>query len=114
MLKIDGKNISIDADSIEYLFGCNGVIAGNGETQKFAFYNTGHLCEVMCGRGGEMLVICYGVNEYERVDVLGWLKKYLTSGMEQSGFSTDASHTISAENYSFFIAGFDELAPESE
>ena len=91
-LPIDGKNLTFDVPSIELLFGCSGVVCNcyDHETMKYAFYNTGHLCQVSYEKGSqwmkvEVLTGC----ESRQEDILGWLKIYLTTGMDASGFGTD-------------------------
>lgn len=93
-LPIDGKNLTFDVPSIEMLFGCSGVVCNcyDHETVKYAFYNTGHLCQVSYEKGGQfMKVECMTGCESRKEDILHWLKTYLINGMEANGFFTDTT-----------------------
>jgi hypothetical protein len=90
---IDGKNIAFDSNTIAEVFGAAGdVIASRSVTlglgmDKYAFYNTGELCEVRIeDNSPAMYVTCYGNRGY---GVLEWLKRYLTNGMRAYGWETD-------------------------
>ena len=103
---IDGKNITFDKHVIAEVFGAAGdVIAsrdiyfGKG-TDKYAFYNTGELCEVRVEDGRQTICVsCYG---NRRKDVLHWLKRYLTNGMKAYGWETD----IVEDKDDYFYAAF--------
>lgn len=91
-LPIDGKNLTFDVPSIELLFGCGGAVSDcyDHETMKYAFYNTGHLCQVSYEKGSqcmkvEVLTGC----DSRKWDILQWLKKYLTNGMAEGNIGVD-------------------------
>lgn len=92
---IDGKNMEIDAPSVEYLFGvADHVVASvatylGNQTYRFAFYNTGELCQVSYGRDSEWLKVECFCPTSRREDILGWLQTYLVNAMDESGFGTD-------------------------
>jgi hypothetical protein len=67
---------------------------------KYAFYNTGELCEVRVEDGRQTICVnCYG---NRRKDVLHWLKTYLTNGMKAYGWVTD----IVEDKDDYFYAAF--------
>ena len=89
---IDGKNITFDKDVIAEVFGAAGDVIASTDTilgkriEKYAFYNTGQLCEVRIEIGRQtMCVNCYG---RRAKDVTGWLMKYLENGMKSYGWET--------------------------
>lgn len=108
-LPIDGKNMELDIPSIELLFGCDGTVADSFDhnTYKYAFYNTGQLCQVSYGRGSEWLKVECFCPTSRREDILGWLKTYLVNGMDESGFGTDIQM-----HDGFFFAHFYEKNQE--
>lgn len=90
---IDGKNITFDTNVIADVLGAAGDVIYSrdiilGKTiDKYAFYNTGQLCEVRVENGRQTICVnCYG---RRAKDVIGWLMKYLTTGMESYGWKTD-------------------------
>lgn len=110
---IDGKNMEIDAPSVEHLFGVADKVVESiatflgSRTYRFAFYNTGELCQVSYERGSEWLKVeCFGGTSRCK-EILGWLKRYLVNGMEGSGFGTDI-----VMNDGHFFAHFYEKNPE--
>lgn len=103
---IDGKNITFDKYVIAEVFGAAGDVIDSRSiflgkiTEKYAFYNTGQLCEVRVEEGRQTIcVYCHGER---RKDVLHWLKQYLTNGMKQFGWETE----IVEDNDDYFYAGF--------
>lgn len=93
-LLFNGRDMAVDAASIEILFGCSGVVCScyDHETEKYAFYNTGHLCQVSYEKGSqymkvEVLTGC----DSRKEDILYWLKQYLTTGMAEGNISVDFS-----------------------
>lgn len=109
---IDGRNIAFDKDAIADVFGAAGdVIASKasylGTTiEKYAFYNTGELCEVLVTNGNP--VICVRVHGHRRKEILNWLKQYLKNGMAAAGWETD----IPVDNDDYFYARFYEEPAE--
>ena len=58
-------------------------------THKFAFYNTGELCEVSFEEGSMWLKVeCHCLNS-RCTDILGWLKTNLVNDMNDCGIVTD-------------------------
>lgn len=102
---IDGDILNFTGEDIKSIFGANGLTASfatyfGTKTFKFAFYNTGELCEVsFVANSPIMCVRCHG-NRKE--DILGWLKKYLENGMESRGWKTD----IREDKDEYFYASF--------
>lgn len=91
-LLFNGRDLCVDVDVIEKLFGCVGVVCTcfDHETVKYAFYNTGHLCQVSYEKGGEyMKVEVLTGCESRKEDILHWLKLYLTSGMFERNICID-------------------------
>ena len=77
---------------VEYLFGCMGTVCDSydHETVKFAFYNTGHLCQVTTSEGSRyMKVEVMDGCESRKEDILGWLKRYLVNGLESMGYEVE-------------------------
>ena len=110
---IDGKNIVFDKYFVAELFGAAEDVVASGSTfnrkriEKYAFYNTGELCEVRVEYGRQTICVnCYG-NRCK--DVLHWLKIYLTNGMKSYGWETD----IVEDKDDYFYAAFYQ-APETE
>ena len=104
---IDGKNLAFDKDSIKHVFGAAGDVIEadatyfNGKMRKFAFFNTGELCEVQIeDRSSVMFVKCHSVARC--IEVLHWLKTYLVSSMKEMGWETK----IQAGTGNFFTAKF--------
>ena len=103
---IDGKNLTFDKYVIAEVFGAAGdviasrsVVLGKG-IDKYAFYNTGELCEVRIEDNSTIMCVnCYG---NRRKDILGWLKKYLISDMLLFGWETD----IVEDKDDYFYAAF--------
>ena len=98
--------MAVDAASIEILFGCSGVVCScyDHETEKYAFYNTGQLCQVSYEKGSrylkvEVLTGC----DSRKEDILRWLKIYLTNGMAESNIGVEF-HDFNG----YFIAMFYE------
>ena len=96
---IDGKTLKFDKDTIKRVFGVAGEVIEStaiyfGKTHyKFAFYNTGELCEVSYVQGGAILrTQCYG---NRAVDVLHWLMVNLAATMGADGWET---HIVPCEN----------------
>lgn len=90
---IDGKNITFDTYVIAEVLGAAGDVIYSRDTilgksiDKYAFYNTGQLCEVLVENGRQTICVkCYG---RRAKDVTGWLMKYLTTGMKNYGWETD-------------------------
>lgn len=103
---IDGKNITFDKYVIAGVFGVAGDVIDSRATyfgkvvEKYAFYNTGELCEVRVEEGRQTICVnCYG---NRRKDVLHWLKQYLTNGMETYGWKTE----IVEDKDDYFYAAF--------
>lgn len=103
---IDGENITFDKYVVEEVLGVPGevieakaVVLGK-VIDKYAFYNTGELCEVLVENGSTLMCVkCHG---NRRKDVLHWLKQYLTNGMKYYGWETD----IVEDNDDYFYAAF--------
>ena len=83
------ERLTIDAEVIRTAFGVAGDVIEshatyfNETTWKFAFYNTGELCEVSFSDVSAMLCVkCHGVRSK---DVLKWLKQYLTNWAKSLG-----------------------------
>jgi hypothetical protein len=103
---IDGKNITFDKYVIAEVFGAAGEVIASRDIyfgkgiDKYAFYNTGELCEVRVEDGRQTICVnCYG---NRRKDVLNWLKTYLTNGMKAYGWETD----IVEDKDDYFYAAF--------
>ncbi len=103
---IDGKNITFDKYVIAEVFGVAGdvidsrsIYFGKG-TDKYAFYNTGELCEVRVEDGRQ--TICVNCHGNRSKDILYWLKTYLTNGMKSYGWETD----IVEDKDDYFYAAF--------
>lgn len=110
---IDGKNITFDKYVIAEVFGVAGDVIVSRDIflekpiDKYAFYNTGELCEVRIESGRQTICVnCYGNRSK---DVLHWLKQYLTNGMKAWGWETD----IVEDKDDYFYAAFYQ-APETE
>jgi hypothetical protein len=103
---IDGKNIVFDKESIREVFGVAGEVIDSRSiyfgkvTEKYAFYNTGELCEVRVEEGRQ--TICVNCHGNRRKDVLFWLKQYLTNGMKSYGWETE----IIEDRDDYFYAAF--------
>lgn len=103
---IDGENLTFDKYVIAKVFGAAGdviasksVVLGKG-IDKYAFYNTGELCEVLVENGSTLMCVkCHG---NRRKEVLGWLKKYLELCMKAYGWETD----IVEDKDDYFYAAF--------
>jgi hypothetical protein len=109
---IDGKNLNFDKDVIKEIFGAAGdVIVATDITlgkviEKYAFYNTGNLCEVQIEHDSPVMCIrCYGLRSK---DVLHWLKQYLAIGMHACGWETD----ICEDKDDYFYARFYQKGTE--
>lgn len=103
---IDGKNITFDTNVIAEIFGAAGDVIYSRDTilgksiDKYAFYNTGQLCEVRVENGRQTICVdCYG---RRAKDVLHWLKQYLENGMREYGWETD----IVEDRDDYFYAAF--------
>ena len=103
---IDGKNITFDKDVIAEVFGAAGDVIASTDVilgkriEKYAFYNTGQLCEVRIENGRQTICVnCYG---NRRKDVLRWLKQYLANGMKTYDWETD----ILEDKDDYFYAAF--------
>ena len=93
-LLFNGRDLSVDCDAIEKLFGCRDVVCTcfDHETEKYAFYNTGQLCQVSYEKGShymkvEVLTGC----DSRKEDILHWLKTYLTNGMAEGNISVETT-----------------------
>ena len=111
---IDGKNITFDKYVIAEVFGASGDVIASRSLyfgkliEKYAFYNTGELCEVRVENGRHTICVnCYG---NRRKDVLGWLKQYLTNGMKTYGWETE----IIENKDDYFYAAFYKTETEDE
>lgn len=105
-LLFNGRDMAVDAASIEFLFGCGDTVCSSydHETEKYAFYNTGHLCQVSYEKGShymkvEVLTGC----DSRKEDILHWLKTYLTNGMAEGNIGVETF-----DYYGCFIARFYE------
>ena len=90
---IDGKNITFDKYVIAEVLGAAGEVIESTATyfgkpiQKYAFYNTGELCEVLVEEGRQTICVkCLG---HRAKDITGWLMKYLKNGMRAYGWETE-------------------------
>ena len=104
---IDGKTLGFNKVSIEEAFGVAGDVIEARATylkkgmQKFAFFNTGELCEVQIEDNSPVMYVrCHSVARGQ--EVLGWLKTYLTDSMERRGWKTE----IQPGTGNFFTAKF--------
>lgn len=106
---IDGKNITFDKDSIAEVFGAAGDVIYSRDIilktviDKYAFYNTGQLCEVLVENGRQ--TICVRCHGNRSKDVLNWLKQYLRNGMQAAGWETE----IVEDRDDYFYAAFYEM-----
>ena len=89
---IDGKNITFDKDVIAEVLGAAGEVIASTDIvlgkriEKYAFYNTGQLCEVQIEDGSPYLKVrCFG---RRKVEITEWLMKYVESGMKAYGWET--------------------------
>ena len=76
----------------------------NAKTHKFAFYNTGELCQASYEEGALWLKVECNCLPSRCNDILGWLKKYLENGMQELGYGTD----IVMHNGHFFARFYKE------
>lgn len=91
-LLFNGRDMSVDTDSIATLFGCGDVVCTSydHQTMKFAFYNTGHLCQVSYEKGGDAMKVEVMTGcDSRKWDILYWLKQYLTNGMAEGNIGVD-------------------------
>ena len=105
-LLFNGRDMAMDECSVEFLFGCGDTVCSSydHETEKYAFYNTGQLCQVSYEKGSrylkvEVLTGC----DSRKEDILHWLKIYLTNGMAESNIGVEF-HDFNG----YFIAMFYE------
>lgn len=59
------------------------------KTFKFAFYNTGELCQASFEENSLWMKVECLCLPSRCTDVLGWLKTYLVNGMEELGYGTN-------------------------
>ena len=90
---IDNSTLTFDAPVIRDVLGVAGSVIESravyfgDKMRKFAFYNTGELCEAQYVEGKHILCVrCHG---NRRKEILGWLKQYLTNGMYSYGWGTE-------------------------
>lgn len=103
----ESGRIIIDTYRIKQLLGVAGecvqstAVYFKSKMNKFAFFNTGELCEAQFTDGNAVLCVrCHGIAR--RKEVLGWLKQYLTNGMKSLGYETE----ISEDKDDYFYARF--------
>lgn len=105
-LLFNGRDLAVDVNSIETLFGCGDTVCSSydRETEKYAFYNTGHLCQVSYEKGGDAMKVEVMTGcDSRKWDILYWLKQYLTNGMAESNIGVEF-HDFNG----YFIAMFYE------
>lgn len=93
-LLFNGRDMAMDECSVEFLFGCGDVVCTcfDHQTVKYAFYNTGHLCQVSYEEGGDVMKVeVMDGCDSRKEDILYWLKQYLTTGMAEGNISVDFS-----------------------
>ena len=103
------SRLTLDNVAIRHLFGVAGDVIEShatyfGETTwKYAFFNTGELCEVRFTDTSALLCVrCYASAESRSKDVLKWLKQYLINGAKASGDEIE----IYEEKKNYFYARF--------
>ena len=110
-LTINSRDFTFDADVVRDMFGVAGEIVVDTYDEnrtKFAFFNTGNLCQVeYIKRSKNITVSCFAANDCVRESVLGWLKKYMRNSLDWSNFGVDFNYTDKNK----FIANVYELAP---
>lgn len=91
-MNIDGRKQPVNKYLIASLFGAAGTVCDSydHETVKFAFYNTGYLCQVTTSEGSRhMKVEVMDGCESRKEDILGWLKTYLINGLAYLGYEAE-------------------------
>lgn len=91
-MDIDGRKQPVYRSLIEWLFGVADICCDSydHETVKFAFYNTGHLCQVSTSEGSRyMKVEVMDGCDSRKEDILGWLKTYLLNGLAELGYEAE-------------------------
>ena len=91
-MNIDGRKQPVYRSLVASLFGAAGTVCDSydHETIKFAFYNTGHLCQVSISEGSRyMKVEVMDGCESRKEDILGWLKAYLLVGLTELGYDAE-------------------------
>ena len=93
-LNIEGEKLVVTKKLIEKLFGCLGVVADsfNYSTRKFAFYNTGQLCQVAFINGSSVIEVRADGSDSRKEDILGWLETYLGNGLHEMGYGLQSFH----------------------
>ena len=94
-LTIEGEKLAVTKKLIEKLFGCLGVVADsfNHNTRKFAFYNTGQLCQVAFVNGSGVIEVRVADGaDSRKEDILGWLETYLGNGLREMGYGLQTFH----------------------
>ncbi len=94
-LNIGDKKLVVTKKLIEKLFGCFGVVADsfNHNTRKFAFYNTGQLCQVSFINGSSVIEVRVADGtDSRKEDILGWLETYLGNGLREMGYGLQTFH----------------------
>lgn len=115
---INSRDFPIDIDTIETIFGVAGTVICDTFKKgvvRYAFYNTGHLCEVSYEIGGKTMLVkvvsgCQHAGE--EYDVLIFLERYLRLGCDECGFDVE----IEYPNYTGdrFVASFEPRAVDEE
>lgn len=113
-LTIDSRDFAFDVDVVRDMFGVAGeIILDTFEENhpKYAFFNTGNLCQVSYfHKRSSLEVACFASKNAEKASVLRWLKTYMSNYANSCGFGVD----IIFEDKDSFLAWFYELAPETE
>lgn len=113
-LTIDSRDFAFDVDVVRDMFGVAGEIVLDTfkeKNPKYAFFNTGNLCQVSYYHGGcSLAVTCFAPTDDERYSVLHWLKTYVLNYAGSCGFGVDFSFYGKER----FFVRFYELAPETK
>lgn len=103
---IDGKTLTFDKGVIRDVLGVAGSVIESQaiylgtKVHKYAFYNTGELCEANFTENSPVLCVrCHGTR---RKEILGWLQKYLINTMKSYEWETE----IFEDKDDYFYARF--------
>ena len=101
---IDGKNLTVNKGVIEKVFDVTGGVLESSsvylgqKTIKFAFFNTGELCEVLYTPGDTVLLV-RAHDAPKRT--FNWLRETLVNRMKETGWNTNIT-----EGHEFLAARF--------